>query len=69
MIAKFSVQSMRPAGSACRSQAFENRDTRETRSSQIWRQEIVGMLEANLTNLDALAHGFVPSRVQRLSGF
>jgi len=33
------------------------------------REEIAGMLEANLANLEALAHGFAPKHLQRRTGF
>jgi len=46
-------------------QPFGKRGARETCRSLIWRKEIAGVLEANLTSLEALAHGFVPSYVDR----
>jgi hypothetical protein len=45
------------------------REEEERRGSQVWREEVAGILAANLTNLDALSHGFVPSHVQRMTGF
>jgi hypothetical protein len=72
MIEKFSVQpasACATAGNGCFRQAFGDRDAWESRRSLIWSEEIAGMLEANLTNLEALAHGFVPRRHQRRTGF
>jgi hypothetical protein len=72
MIEKFSVQpasASATAGSGRLRQAFGKRDVWESRGSLILRQEIAGMLEANLANLEALAHGFVPKHLQRRTGF
>ena len=32
----------------------------ERRRSEVWRNELAAILEANLTHLDALTHGFSP---------
>ena len=45
------------------------RDLDESRGSQIWREEVAEILEANLANLNALSHGFLPSHVERMTGF
>jgi hypothetical protein len=45
------------------------RDEEDRRGSRLWREEVAGILSANLTNLDAISHGFVPSHVQRMTGF
>jgi len=57
------------AGSGCLQEAFGKREAWESRRSLIWREEVAGMLEANLANLEALAHGFVPKHLQRRTGF
>jgi hypothetical protein len=56
-------------GNVFRKQFMGKRDSEETRCSQVWREEFAEILEANLTNLNAMAHGFVPSHVQRMTGF
>jgi hypothetical protein len=72
MIEEISVQAVpvsAAAGSGCLRQACGKRDAWKSRRSLIWREEIAGMLEANLANLEALAHGFVPKHLQRRTGF
>jgi hypothetical protein len=72
MIEEFSAQTASvhaTAGSGCPQEAFGKRDAWESRRSLIWREEIAGMLHANLANLEALAHGFVPKHLQRRTGF
>ncbi len=72
MIEKFSVQPASvsaTAGAGSLRQAFGKRGAWESRRSLIWGEEVAGMLEANLTNLEALAHGFVPKHLQRRTGF
>jgi hypothetical protein len=72
MIEEISVQAVpvsAAAGSGYLRQAFGQRDAWESRRSVIWRKEIAGILEANLANLEALAHGFVPKHLQRRTGF
>ena len=73
MIEEFSVQpaSSVPATaeSGCLREAVAKRDAWESRRFLIWREEIAGMLDANLANLEALAHGFVPKHLQRRTGF
>ena len=72
MTAKLSVQAASLsaiAGNLFRKQFAGKHDTEETCRSQIWREEVAEILEANLTNLNALTHGFVPSHVQRMTGF
>ena len=71
MIEEISVRAVpvsAAAGTGCLRRAFGKRDAWESRRSLIWRDEIAGMLEANLANLEALAHGFVPKH-QRRTGF
>ena len=36
----------------------------ETRRSEVWRNELAAILEANLTHLDALTHGFIPAHIR-----
>ena len=72
MIEKFSVEPASvpaTAVSGCLGQGFGKRGAWESRRSLVWREEMAGMLEANLTNLEALAHGFVPNHLHRRTGF
>ena len=73
MIEEFSVQpaSSVPATaeSGCIPEPVGKRDAWESRRFLIWRKEIAGMLDANLANLEALAHGFVHKHLQRRTGF
>jgi hypothetical protein len=72
MTAKFSVQAAFAsaiAGNLFRKQFGGKRVMEETCRSQIWREEVAEILEANLTNLNAMSHGFAPSHVQRMTGF
>jgi hypothetical protein len=55
-------------GTASPSRFSEKCEDREARPSQMWLEAVAGMLEASLTNLDSLSHGFVPLHVQRMSG-
>jgi hypothetical protein len=55
-------------GTAFSSRDPERCEAEETRPSQMWREAVAGMLEASLTNLNSLSHGFVPLHVQRMSG-
>jgi hypothetical protein len=57
------------AGNLFRKQIGGKRDMEDTCRSQMWRGEVAGILEANLTNLNALSHGFAPSHLQRMAGF
>ena len=45
------------------------RDDCETRSSDVCRRALAVILEANLTHLDALTHGFIPARIRRAQRF
>ena len=72
MTTKFSMQAAFAsaiAGNFFRKQFAGKREMEETCRSQIWREEVAELLEANLTNLNALSHGFAPSHVQRMTGF
>ena len=72
MTAKNSIQSAPVSAVAVRcigKRFFGNRDAEETRRSEAWREDVAEILQANLTNLDALAYGFVPSHVRRMTGF
>ena len=72
MIEGISVQAVpvsAAAGRGCLRQALGKRDAWELRRSLIWREQTAGMLDANLANLEALAHGFVPKHLQRRTGF
>jgi hypothetical protein len=72
MTAKLSLQAAfvsAIAGNLFRKQFAGKRYMEETCRSQMWREEVAGILEANLTNLNALSHGFAPSHVQRMTGF
>jgi hypothetical protein len=40
------------------------RDDRETRCSEVCRRALAVILEANLTQLDALTHGFIPAHIR-----
>jgi hypothetical protein len=40
------------------------RDDRETRCSEVCRRALAAILEANLTHLDALTHGFIPAHIR-----
>jgi hypothetical protein len=53
---------------AFQSRVSEKCEDREIRPSQMWLEAVAGMLEASLTNLNSLSHGFVPLHVQRMSG-
>jgi hypothetical protein len=68
MTAKLSMQ-VAFVGNLFRKQFAVKRDMEETCRPQIWREEVAGILEANLTNLNALSHGFAPSHLQRMAGF
>ena len=72
MTTKFSMQaasvSAKAANVFCK-RLGGKRDEEEKRGSQVWREEVAGILAANLTNLDALSHGFAHSHVQRMTGF
>ena len=43
------------------------RDTRETHTSRVWREELAEILEMNLRHRDALKRGSIPSHVQRMA--
>jgi hypothetical protein len=72
MTAKLSTQASfvsAIAGNFFRKQFAGKREIEETCRSQIWREEVAELLEANLTNLNAMSHGFAPPHVQRMTGF
>lgn len=46
------------AGIAALGHAFGNRETRDTRRSNGWREDLAEMLEAEITNLDSVVHGY-----------
>jgi hypothetical protein len=50
------AESSAPTASA----TARTRDDPKTRRSEVWRNELAAILEANLTHLDALTHGFSP---------
>lgn len=68
MTARFSTPTAAPLGGAGQGRAFACREIRETRGSQPWRGELVEMLQAQLTNLDSMVHGFSPSAARRVAG-
>jgi hypothetical protein len=43
---------------------LDKRDTRETHTSRVWREELAEILEVNLRHRDALKRGSIPSHVQ-----
>jgi len=45
------------------------RDDRELRGSDVCRRALAVILEANLTHLDALTHGFIPAGIRRVKRF
>ena len=45
---------------------LDKRDTRETHTSRVWREELAEILEVNLRHRDALKRGSIPSHVQRM---
>ena len=45
------------------------RHDRKTRRSEVWRNELAAISEANLTHLDALTHGFIPAHIRRMTRF
>jgi hypothetical protein len=72
MTAKLSIQAASLsaiAGNLFRKQFAGKRGTEESCRSQMWREEVAGILEANLANLNAVSHGFAPSHVERMTGF
>ena len=46
---------------------LDKRDTRETHTSRVWREELAEILEVNLRHREALKRGSIPSHVQRMS--
>ena len=46
---------------------LDKRDTRETHTSRVWREELAEILEVNLRHRDALRRGSIPSHVQRMA--
>ena len=46
---------------------LDKRDTRETHTSRVWREELAEILEVNLRHREALKRGFIPSHVQRMA--
>ena len=46
---------------------LDKRDTRETHTSRIWREELAEILEVNLRHREALKRGSIPSHVQRMA--
>jgi hypothetical protein len=46
---------------------LDKRDTRETHTSQVWREELAEMLEVNLRQREALKLDSIPSHVQRMA--
>jgi hypothetical protein len=46
---------------------LDKRDTRETHTSQVWREELAEMLEVNLRQREALKLDSIPSNVQRMA--
>jgi hypothetical protein len=72
MTAKISMQAAllsAIAGNFFGKQFAGKRDVEESCRSQVWREEVAEILEANLTNLNALTRGFAPPQVQRMKGF
>ena len=47
--------------------ALDKRDTRETHTSRVWREELAEILEANLRHREALKRGSIPSHVPRMA--
>ena len=46
---------------------LDKRDTRETHTSRVWREELAEILEVNLRHREALKRGSIPSLVQRMA--
>ena len=46
---------------------LDKRDTRETHTSRVWREELAEILEVNLRHREALRRGSIPSHVQRMA--
>jgi hypothetical protein len=46
---------------------LDKRDTRETHTSRVWREELAEILEANLRHREALKRGSISSRVERMA--
>ena len=46
---------------------LDKRDTRETHTSRVWREELAEILEVNLRHGEALKRGSIPSHVQRMA--
>jgi hypothetical protein len=46
---------------------LDKRDTRETHTSRVWREELAEILEVNLRHREALKRGSIPSHVQRMA--
>jgi hypothetical protein len=46
---------------------LDKRDTRDTHTSRVWREELAEILEVNLRHRDALKRGSIPSHVQRMA--
>jgi len=49
------------AGVSALGQALLHREDEDARRSDIWRGEVAQRLQAELTTLDSLAHGFAPA--------
>ena len=43
---------------------LNKRDTRETHTSRVWREELAEILEVNLRHREALKQGSIPSHVR-----
>jgi hypothetical protein len=46
---------------------LDKRDTRETHTSRVWREELAEILEVNLRHREALKRGSIPSHVQGMA--
>ena len=46
---------------------LDRRDTRETQTSRVWREELAEILEVNLRHCEGMKRGSIPSHVQRMA--
>ena len=46
---------------------LDRRDTRETQTSRVWREELAEILEVNLRHREGMKRGSIPSHVQRMA--
>ena len=68
MTAKSSALTGAIDGSAPTAQTPRNREAGDARHNSIWRELLIAMLGAQLTNLDSMVHGYKVSSAGRRAG-